>query len=267
MSHARGLVTPAEALYQVIARPAPLCRRRLLALPSQTRIRSFNPPQIATYFRSRLPTSPNARFEKPDPFPDYIKNDQIASQRVYVLHPETNDLDEPRDRKKLLRMMGDRQRLQDEGIGIFMADEQDAKRKDEDELLLVQMGIGPEQIPVCKIMERKALILQRMERDSKAKERAKATRAKASKELEVNWAISQNDLRLKLQQLEGFVSQGKRVVIVLAGRRRGRKATAEEAEDVLLQIRQKVREIGAVEGRPMQGNMLGSATISIEKRS
>jgi len=138
---------------------------------------------------------------------------------------------------------------------------------EEEELYLVQVGqLKENNVAVCKIMERKVLILQRLEKAKQDKEKAKQARASAPKEIEVNWGVSENDLMSKLRHMEEFLAKGKKVVIMVASKRKSKKASPDEAQKVLDTIRAKAKEIDAKESKPMEGKLLGEVTLHIEKK-
>ena len=93
-----------------------------------------------------------------------------------------------------------------------------------------------------------------------------ARRDTKPKQLEVNWAISEHDLELKLKQLEQFVEKGKRVEILLASKRKQRRAELVEAETLLQKLRDKVADIDAKEVAPMEGKVLGQAMVVVQKK-
>ena len=206
---------------------------------------------------------------KPDPFPDFIKNNDIQAQEVYVVDPTTNALGTPRDRYRLVRSLKDRRWLREEGLGVFESPQKDPTKTglEDEELFLIQVGVGRDDIPVCKIMERKLLILQRMERTKLEKEKARQSKANVPKEIEVSWAVTQHDLESKLRQMESFLSKGKKVEILLANKKRAKRASPEEAESLLNSIRKRIQDIGAREAKAMDGSLLGQATLTVEKKT
>ncbi|KAI9698740.1 MAG: hypothetical protein M1836_003850 [Candelina mexicana] len=126
---------------------------------------------------------------------------------------------------------------------------------------LVQVSPSlPDKPTVCKIISKEEL---------REKERAKAQMARKSaitaKQLELNWAIDPNDLSHRLKKMQEFLSLGRSVDIILAGKRKGRKATSEEAKAVIKTIRAKAMEVeGAKESKPMKGSMLQQVTLFFE---
>ncbi|KAI9860755.1 MAG: hypothetical protein M1813_005678 [Trichoglossum hirsutum] len=114
------------------------------------------------------------------------------------------------------------------------------------------------QTPICKIVSRKEL------RD---RERVKPVKNPANivKQLELNWAIDSNDLGHRLNKMREFLEKGMRVEVILANKRKGRKASAEEAAAVMRRIREKTAEVeGAKEWRSADGKVLGQMTMFLQ---
>lgn len=117
--------------------------------------------------------------------------------------------------------------------------------------------------PICKIMDKKA-----MREAEKARAKAARSSAVTVKTVELNWAIDGNDLAHRLQRIKDFLGRGNRVEVLLAAKRKGRKASEEEAERLLERIRGAIGEVdGARESRDMEGRLLGTATIYAEGKA
>lgn len=118
-------------------------------------------------------------------------------------------------------------------------------------------------VPVCKIVSKK----EEYAADKRKKEQQKEVRAAAAKErsvktLELNWAIDGNDLAHRLEKVKVFLEEGRKVEIVLAAKKRGRKASREECEGVLARIRELVAGVkGVKEAKPLEGVLGGFATM------
>ncbi|KAK5045531.1 hypothetical protein LTR84_009149 [Exophiala bonariae] len=125
--------------------------------------------------------------------------------------------------------------------------------------------VGDREIAIVTIMQRRDMIKSIVKREETARKAAHAGKAKKPKQLEINWAIAPNDLQMKLNQMESFLTQGKRVEIMLASKRRQRKATEEEATTLLRAIRDRVETAGARESKPLEGKVLGQALMIIDK--
>ena len=263
MSHFRGLLTPAEALYHVFAKPRP-------RIPSRNVAERFR----ETTYITRRSYLPNAKFlpgggidaEKPKApvnASKVVKNEDIPTRFVKVVGL-SGTISPSHSRDWIIRMLKSRDQLRHNGLDVHCADNNGDAVAEDDELVLVQVGERSDH-SICKIMENRILIRKRFEDRKREKEAAKAARSSAPKELEINWAVSSNDLNTKLKQLEGFISTGKKVTVVLASKRRQRKASPEEAQKVLDSIRERLVEIGARETKPMEGKLLTTATIFVEK--
>jgi translation initiation factor IF-3 len=117
--------------------------------------------------------------------------------------------------------------------------------------------------PICKIMNKQA-----MRESEKAKSKANKNPAATVKTIELNWAIDANDLGHRLNKMKGFLGKGFKVEVVMAGKKKGRKATAEEAEGLIRRIKEAVEVVkGAREMKPMEGKILGQATIYAEGKA
>jgi translation initiation factor IF-3 len=121
-------------------------------------------------------------------------------------------------------------------------------------------------IPVCKIVNKKEAYDQNKARSAAVKEAKKLqakTGAAGVKTFEMSWAISGHDLSHRLERMKEFLGEGRRVEVVLAKKKGGRKATVEECEDVLRIIREAVnavpgaREVAGEAAKPMK---LGAMT-------
>ena len=143
-------------------------------------------------------------------------------------------------------------------------------------LVQVDSQIQPdgEEIAVCKLWDKK----EQFQRDQKFKTENKESRrlsavAASEKTLEINWAIDLNDLGHRMTKMRKFLSDGRKVHVVLAGKRKGRKATVEECQDILKRIRDTALEVkGAREWKIMEGKLGGlcklyfRGTVSEEER-
>lgn len=113
--------------------------------------------------------------------------------------------------------------------------------------------------PVCKILNR-VDELKRLRQAAKAQ--SKRNKTTSPKQIELNWAIDQNDFGHKLDQLRGFLEKGHKVEVFLARKRRGRQATPEEGEEMLRRLNEMVKKVdGACVWKPMEGKVLASATL------
>jgi translation initiation factor IF-3 len=142
---------------------------------------------------------------------------------------------------------------------------QTVKREEEH---LVQVSPPDPQRPtaVVRIFKRADLIRQKIERKKAVQKQQRSLKDRAPKQMELNWAIGPHDLDIKLGQLESFLEKGKTVEIILAAKRKQRKAEAEEGEAVLKKIRDRLVNIDAREVKPMDGQVLKQAILTVRKK-
>ncbi|KAI9750700.1 MAG: hypothetical protein M4579_006348 [Chaenotheca gracillima] len=227
MIHARRLVSTREALRRVFIDST-------AAKNQPTRPHAFAVPRCsASLQQSRNYAQKKA---KPGIVNRPPRNEEIQNRMVAVVDNE-NHLKEPQLLREVL-------------AGLDRSTQ----------VLLQVAQTSPDEPPICKIMDKKTL--QESER-AKAKPKKPQT---STKELEINWAIDQNDLGHRLDRLQQFLEKGMKVEILLANRRRKRKATVEEAQNTLKMIRERVEECSAKESKPPDGKILGEYLLVIEKK-
>lgn len=61
--------------------------------------------------------------------------------------------------------------------------------------------------------------------------------------IELNWAIEKGDLAHRLAKIKGFLEEGRRVEVVLAKKKGGRRATVEECEALIDKIHECVESV------------------------
>jgi len=123
--------------------------------------------------------------------------------------------------------------------------------------------------PICKIVSKKSVYESEQRKKAQQKE-AKAIKSKEQslKTLELNWAIDPNDLGHRLDKVKEFLAEGRKVEIVLASKKRGRKASAQECKDVLDKIKTAAGKVqGAVEAKPFEGKMAGFGTVVLQGKA
>ena len=133
---------------------------------------------------------------------------------------------------------------------------------------LVQVSPPDENRPtaVVRVFKRADLIRQKVEKEKVVKKQKKSVKDRAPKQMELNWAIGPHDLEIKLGQLESFLEKGKTVEIILAAKRKQRKASPEEGEDVLNKLRERLVNVDAREIKPMDGQVLRQAVLTVRKK-
>ena len=123
-----------------------------------------------------------------------------------------------------------------------------------------------DQIPIVQTISRLELIKRINHQEDQQRNQKRTEKEKRPKQLELNWAISANDLQLKMKQMQEFLSKGKKVEILLANKRRQRKASEEEAQALLKIVRGRIDEAGAAETVPMEGVLLRQAVLKVKMR-
>ncbi|CZR57259.1 related to translation initiation factor IF-3 [Phialocephala subalpina] len=223
----------AAALHRVFIAPIEQSHHQFLQrtslLPRST---SIHPPILLTPQRRTLVNLHRAEKSR------LPRDDEIKSWSVQLV-TEDGKLQEPRSTMAIL-------------------DSMDRKK---DSLVIVKEG-EPGIPPICKIMNKVA-----MRESEKARRKAEKKGGVTVKTMELNWAIDNNDLGHRLTKLKEFLGKGQRVEVLLASKRKGkgRKATEEEAMRVIGKIRGAMREMeGAKEMKPMEGKILGTATLFLE---
>jgi len=119
---------------------------------------------------------------------------------------------------------------------------------------------------VCKIINIKDAYLasQRTKENQKSKRKASLL-SNSIKTLELNWAIDSNDLSHRLERIQQFLEEGRKVEVVLAAKKKGRKASEEECREVLGKIKEVLGRVeGAKEVRAMEGKVGGFAMVRLQ---
>ncbi|KIV87901.1 hypothetical protein PV11_03417 [Exophiala sideris] len=129
---------------------------------------------------------------------------------------------------------------------------------------VLQLSKPGESEAIVQVVQRKDLIKRLNNKETAERQVKQAQKEKKPKQIELNWAISGNDLQLKMKQLEEFLRKGKKVELLLAPKRHQRKATPEEADALLKALREKLSEVGAAETAPMDGAILRQATMTVK---
>ncbi|SMR46019.1 unnamed protein product [Zymoseptoria tritici ST99CH_1A5] len=228
-----------QALFRVFVLPA-------LTKPALRTSRSTNLTCSRPWNRSlRRPFSQSAVRSAKTRAPEvrkYAENDEIKADKIHLVDAETQAISEPCSLADVL-------------------DSLDPKTH-----RLVQFELHADtRIPVCKIISKRQEYEKAKQRKAASKEQRKQnfkSSEQGMKTLELNWAIDQNDLGHRLEKLKQFLEEGRRVEVVLAGKKKGRKATREECEALLARIGTAVGEVqGAKEKGDMEGKIGGVAKL------
>jgi translation initiation factor IF-3 len=225
-------MSTAQALRQTFLTPL---RSPRAALAQSSPLRRLRPLQNGLQRRS-LQHSRHLAF-----FSDYHKmptNEAIRSPYVQLVNKD-NNLDPPVRLSQVLASFDPR------------------------EFFLQQVDEGaPDKPPVCKILNKK---------ETKAKEKARAKAAKASrvqtKKLELNWAIDAHDLKHRLGQLTTFLEKGCKVELVLTKKKGKRAATVDEIKHVMQSVMDTTKEIGGTQVKGMEGEPGKHVIITVKKET
>lgn len=238
--HISHTVGPMKALYSIFVQPALTTSRPQLHILSRNATARTAPTAPLT---RAFTTTPPLHLSKKKParvaeVREHKWNEEITARLIQLVNPETNTLDEPVTRYDVLNSL-------------------DLKTH-----RLVQLTEG-KPYPVCKIVSKKEEYAAEKRRKEQQKEiKQAAAKERSVKTLELNWAIDGNDLAHRLEKVRTFLEEGRRVEIVLAAKKRGRKASKEECAEVLAKIRTVAEGVrGAKEAKPMEGAVGGFATV------
>ena len=245
MKSSRCAFSTAAALHRVFIAPIQVIRPRQSQLQSTRRTVSSSTLQRIDRTPRFIPTQQQKCYASTAAAKSRLpRDDEIRSLEVLVVD-ENGKL--PRDENGNLLLEP-----------VFTVDVLDSMDRKKDSLIVVVPG-EPGMPPICKIMNKEAM---------RAAEKLKAKGARSSvveKTIELNWAIGGNDLGHRLVKLKGFLEKGCRVDVVLGTKRKGRKASEEEAEELIEKVRKAVGEVeGTRESKPMDGQILGMLTLQFE---
>jgi translation initiation factor IF-3 len=123
----------------------------------------------------------------------------------------------------------------------------------------------PDDLPTCRVITKMALREQHQKKLELERRQAKGLGAgPAPKNLEFNWAIAGGDLKHRLGKLTEFLREGRKVEIMLGPRKKGRKATEEEAENVIKAIRGTVQDCKGATEMKSEGGLGEVMTITFQ---
>jgi len=223
-----------RALYRVFVQPALLARTRPIAQtlrPLNTRAFSLTPLRAAA--GKRLPEKRK-----------HLWNEEIPARRIQIVDPETDSLQPPVRLRDVLAKL-------DKNLFRLVCVTQPPTGDWEEEW-----------IPVCKIEDKKAAYEAEKEK-KKVKQQKMA--AEGTKTLELNWAIDANDLGHRMKRMQEFLGQGKKVEIILARKKGGRKATPDECEALLQKINEAAESVkGTKEIKKFEGKLAGTGNLTYE---
>lgn len=252
-THISHACSPAKALYTIFVQPAISTPPRTLVRPQH--LNRLRPQQSVPHTRSfalssRLQAGPGKKTARGPEVRDQKWNEEITARLLQLVDPETKKLGEPTTRFDVLKNLD----MKTHRLVQLTPDDPTDRNF----------------VPVCKIVSKK----ESYEADKKKKEQQKDAKRDAAKErsvktLELNWAIDSNDLGHRLEKVRSFLEEGRRVEVVLASKKKGRKASREECEEVLGRIRGVVEAVnGAKEtSKGLEGKVGGFATLVFQGKA
>lgn len=251
--HVSHAGSPMKALYSIFVQPAlsasrTTTRPQLLSRNAQTPRNQLHKQQTRA-FASSQPLSLIRKKSRPAEVREQKWNEEITARIIQLVNPDTKALEEPVTRYDVLKNLD----LKTHRLVQLTPDDE----------------VDRNGIPVCKIVSKK----EEYAADKRRKEQQKESKQAAAKErsiktLELNWAIDGNDLAHRLEKVKGFLEEGRRVEIVLATKKRGRKASLAECEEVLEKIREVAGSVkGAKETKELEGKVGGFATMVIQGKA
>lgn len=197
-------------------------------------------------------TEPSGKIFGPKDGPERRPRDEeIQAYKIYMVRPEDGRLTEP----QFLSAVLDRRERDDKGRYTQF----------------IQEVSPPSEecwYPVCKLFDKKAA----REAEEAKRKAAKTLKMKMqSKQLEVSWTVSDNDLGHRMARLKEFLEKGWKVDIVFGSKRKGwmwkREVSQEEANNVLGKIRRAVSEVVGAQEKQIQGEVGKEAVLSLEGKA
>ncbi|OAL49053.1 hypothetical protein IQ07DRAFT_69726 [Pyrenochaeta sp. DS3sAY3a] len=102
---------------------------------------------------------------------------------------------------------------------------------------------NPDDLPTCRIVSKIDLRAKHRRKLDIERQQAKGQgTGPAPKSIELNWAIAEGDLKHRLDKLKEFLKEGRKVEIMLGQKKKGKKATEEEANRVMEKVMDAVGE-------------------------
>lgn len=122
----------------------------------------------------------------------------------------------------------------------------------------------PAHPPVCRVVSKMDLRAQHERKLDAARKQAKGVTGPPQKNLELNWAIGGGDLKHRLNKLQEFLLEGRRVEVLLGPKKKGRKATPEEANAVYKAVLGAVDECKGAKEVKREGTVGAVLTLIFE---
>ncbi|UPX17349.1 uncharacterized protein EKO05_0007711 [Ascochyta rabiei] len=122
----------------------------------------------------------------------------------------------------------------------------------------------PDHPPVCRVVSKIDLRAQHERKVDAVRKQTKGVTGPPQKNLELNWAIGGGDLKHRLNKLQQFLTEGRKVEVLLGPKKRGRKATPDEADAVLKAVVGAVDECKGAREVKREGDVGAVLTIMLE---
>ena len=120
----------------------------------------------------------------------------------------------------------------------------------------------PVEYALCKIVDK----LEDYKAAKEAKEKKKLKAKPKTKEVELSWGISENDLQTKLQVLGGFLEKGIKVEIAIGKKKKGKEVELSDCKTVLKAIRKEIESKGGFEPKEASGELGETMRLSVQKK-
>lgn len=242
----RVFVSPLEAgeASHVLGRSVALARQHpQLWRPQNTPGATQQPPGRRCFSTSPALSAP--RPSKRGALPDRLPIDFEIRDRTIMLVGPDNKISGPHNTQQVLKS------IDTAVFSLRMIQRRDVRRPaDPDKPAPAPSREGGEH-PLCRVVNKADEWRRERER---SKEKKASERMAKIKELEVSWAIAENDLARQLKQLKGFLEKGLRVDVMLQRKKGARRATEAEMEAVIAAVRAAAAEVpGARERKEMSG--------------
>lgn len=208
------------------------------------------PKSIPRPARAIIATPQFRGYARPAPTARRLPSDDLITARSIHVVNDDGTLSPPQDTRHVLRNL-DRKAYTLQTVSVPDANS----------------APGSPTLPVCRIISKRQIL--EAAKAAKANKKPQANPERVTKTIELNWAIDGNDLSHRLKRIREFLERGNKVEVALAGKRKGRKASPEEAKEVLEKVRAFVvedegRANGWREYKALEGAVGGVMTVYLE---
>lgn len=237
MRHLQSLLSPARALLRVLSQTTLASSNGQLPYHAISNVKQRTTSQIRHAFTMRNDSNYLITKSTVDQFPDVNRDYAIKARYVRMRQPD-GGLSQPESLRSAMSCV-----------------------KQGTEHLVQISKVDEDGMAICRIMTITDLLKQKKDKERLQKEHKKSIKQSVPKQIELNWAIGPNDLEHKLTQMKDFIKDGKKVEVVLASKKKQRRATPEEGQEVLRKVREKLAEADGREIKEMEGGEVGKHTV------